>query len=160
MEKTQFELVKITSFVFKLERKNQFIKLDISNWRMSKVPKIPVQIDRRLDFSRPWFSEIRVQIKRLPNCSAMKWICNIQPAENDLQNGLTIFMRGFTVAFWCRPTLFKSENGWQKIEKVPIPLPRASRNFPDVKTRNEKKIYNSTLEIIPFIRFGKQMDRT
>ena len=23
------------------------IKLDISNWRMSKLPKIPVQIDRR-----------------------------------------------------------------------------------------------------------------
>ena len=55
--------------------------------------------------------------------------------------------------------MFESENGWQKIEQVPIPLPRASRNFPNVKTRNEKKIYNSTLEIIPFIRFGKQMDR-
>ena len=37
-------------------------------------------------------------------------------------------------------TLFESENEWQKIEQVPIPLPRASRNFPDVKTRNEKKI--------------------
>ena len=29
-------------------------------------------------------------------------------------------------------TLFKSENERQKIE--PVPLPRASRNFPDVKT--------------------------
>ena len=57
-------------------------------------------------------------------------------------------------------TLFESGNERQKIEPVPIPLPRASRNFPDVKTRNEKKIYNWTLEIIPFIRFGKQMDRT
>ena len=28
---------------FKLGKK---IKLDISNWRMSKIPKIPVQIDR------------------------------------------------------------------------------------------------------------------
>ena len=34
-------------------------------------------------------------------------------------------------------TLFESENERQKIEPVPIPLPRASRNFPDVKTRNE-----------------------
>jgi hypothetical protein len=57
-------------------------------------------------------------------------------------------------------TLFESENERQKIEPVPILLPRASRNFPDVKTRNEKKIYNWTSEITPFIRFGKQMDRT
>jgi hypothetical protein len=56
--------------------------------------------------------------------------------------------------------LFDSENERQKIEPVPIPLPRASRNFPDVKTRNKKKFYNWTSEIIPFIRFGKQMDRT
>jgi hypothetical protein len=57
--------------------------------------------------------------------------------------------------------LFESENEWQKIEQVPLPLPRASRNFPNVKTRNAKKdIYNWTSEIIPFIRFGKQMDRT
>ena len=34
-------------------------------------------------------------------------------------------------------TLLESENERQKIEPVPIPLPRASRNFPDVKTRNE-----------------------
>ena len=54
--------------------------------------------------------------------------------------------------------MFESENERQKIEPVPIPLPRASRNFPDVKTRNEKKIYNWTSKIIVFIRFGKQMD--
>ena len=40
-----------------------------------------------------------------------------------------------------------------------IPLPRASRNFPDVKTRNEKNFHNWTSEIIPIIHFGKQMDR-
>ena len=34
-------------------------------------------------------------------------------------------------------TLFESENERQKIEQVPIPLPRASRNVPDVKTRND-----------------------
>ena len=55
-------------------------------------------------------------------------------------------------------TLFERENEREKIEPVPILLPRASRNFPDVKTRNEKKFYNWTSEIIPFIRFGKQMD--
>ena len=55
------------------------------------------------------------------------------------------------------PTLFESENERQKIEPVPIPLPRASRNFPDVKTRNEIFFHNWTSEIIPFIRFGMQM---
>ena len=34
-------------------------------------------------------------------------------------------------------TLF--ENEWQRTKPVPIPLPRACRNFPKVKTRNEKK---------------------
>ena len=57
-------------------------------------------------------------------------------------------------------TLFESENERQKIEPVPILLPRASRNFPDVKTRNEKYFHNLTLEIISFIRFGMQMDGT
>ena len=57
-------------------------------------------------------------------------------------------------------TLFESENERQKIEPVPIPLLRASRNFPDVKTRNEIFFHNWTSEIIPFIRFGMQMDGT
>ena len=57
-------------------------------------------------------------------------------------------------------TLFESENERQKIEPVPIRLPRASRNFPDVKTRNENFFHNWTSEIIPFIRFGMQMDGT
>ena len=35
--------------------------------------------------------------------------------------------------------MLDSENEWQKIEQVPIPLRRAFRNFPNVKTRNEKK---------------------
>ena len=34
-------------------------------------------------------------------------------------------------------TLFESENERQKIEPVPILLPRASRKLPDVKTRND-----------------------
>ena len=55
-------------------------------------------------------------------------------------------------------TLFETER--QKTKPVPIPLHRASRNFPDVKTRNDFFFYNWTLEIIPFICFGKQMDRT
>ena len=57
-------------------------------------------------------------------------------------------------------TLFESENERQKIEPVPIPLPRAFRNCPDVKTRNEFFFHNWTSEIIPFIHFGMQMDRT
>jgi hypothetical protein len=39
-------------------------------------------------------------------------------------------------------TLFKSENEWQKTEQVPIPLLMASRNFPNVKVRNEMFFYN------------------
>jgi hypothetical protein len=54
--------------------------------------------------------------------------------------------------------LFETENERQKTKLVPIPLPRASRNFPDVKTRNNFFFYNWISEIIPFIHFGKQMD--
>ena len=57
-------------------------------------------------------------------------------------------------------TSFKNENEWQKTEPVPIPLPGASRNVPNVKTRNNFFFYNCTSEIIPFIHFGKQMDGT
>ena len=57
-------------------------------------------------------------------------------------------------------TLYESENERQKIEPVSIPLPRASRNFPDVKTRNRFFFHNWTSDIIPFIRFGMQMDGT
>ena len=56
--------------------------------------------------------------------------------------------------------MFEKENKRQKTKQVPIPLPRASRNFPDVKTKNEIFFYNWTSEIIPLIRFGKQMDWT
>ena len=56
-------------------------------------------------------------------------------------------------------TLFESENERQKIEPVPIPLFRATRNFLDVKTKNDFFFHNWTSEIIPFIRFGMQMDR-
>jgi hypothetical protein len=52
------------------------------------------------------------------------------------------------------------ENEWEKTEQAPIPLPSASRNFPDVKTRNKNVFYNWTSEITPFIHFVKQMDRT
>ena len=40
---------------------------------------------------------------------------------------------------WTFHTLFESENERQKIEPAPILLPRASRNFTNVKTRKEKK---------------------
>ena len=57
-------------------------------------------------------------------------------------------------------TLFENEDKWQETKPVPIPLPKASRNFPNVKTRNGKNFYNWTSEIIPFINLGKQMDGT
>ena len=57
-------------------------------------------------------------------------------------------------------TLFESKNERQKIEPVHIPLPRASRNFPEVKTRNGFFFHNWTSEIILFIRLGMQMDGT
>ena len=56
-------------------------------------------------------------------------------------------------------TLFETENERQKTKPVPNPLPRASSNFADVKTRNENFFYDWTSEIISFICFGKQMDR-
>jgi len=48
LEKNSVLTGKNIQFVFKLGKKIQFIKLDISNWKMSKNPKIPVQIDRRI----------------------------------------------------------------------------------------------------------------
>ena len=38
-------------------------------------------------------------------------------------------------AFRFNCTLFENENEWQKTEPVSISLPRASRNFPNVKAR-------------------------
>ena len=54
--------------------------------------------------------------------------------------------------------LFENENEQQKTKPVPILIPMASRNFPNVKAR--KKIYNWTSKIIPFIHLGKEMDRS
>ena len=52
---------------------------------------------------------------------------------------LTCLIWNHTLAFadCYEGTLFESENERQKIEPVQIPLSRASRNFPDVKTRND-----------------------
>ena len=38
------------------------------------------------------------------------------------------------IDFLTSSTLFENENEWQKTKPVPIPFPRASRNFPNVKT--------------------------
>ena len=59
------------------------------------------------------------------------------------------------ILLFYSPHCSKLKLNGKTTKPVPIPLPRASRNFPDVKTR-----YNWTSEIIPFIRLGKQMDRT
>jgi hypothetical protein len=58
------------------------------------------------------------------------------------------------------PQCSKIKMKGKKTKQVPNPLPRASRNFPDVRTRNEIFFHNWTSEIIPFIHFGKQMDGT
>ena len=42
----------------------------------------------------------------------------------------------YILSILCYITFFGTENEWQKTKPVPISLPRASRNFPDVKTRN------------------------
>ena len=41
------------------------------------------------------------------------------------------------------PTLFENENEWQKTEPVPIPHIRASKNFPDLKTRKKILVLTS-----------------
>ena len=56
--------------------------------------------------------------------------------------------------------MFENYNEWQKTEQVPILIPRATRNFPNAKTRNKKKFDNWTLEIIPFIQYPIPMDWT
>ena len=40
----------------------------------------------------------------------------------------------------CKCTLFESENELQNNKQVTITLSRASRNFLDIKTRNETKV--------------------
>jgi hypothetical protein len=51
--------------------------------------------------------------------------------------------------------LFETENERQKTKPVPISLPRASRNFLNVKTRNEFFFYNWASQITPFICFAQ-----
>ena len=58
---------------------------------------------------------------------------------------------------WLLHTLFEIENEWQKTEQVPISFPRASRNFSE-KQENSIFFYNWTSEMIPFIRFGQDLD--
>ena len=43
--------------------------------------------------------------------------------------------------------MFENKNERKKTKQVQIPLPRASRNFPDVKTSNEIFFHNWTSEI-------------
>jgi hypothetical protein len=65
-------------------------------------------------------------------------------------HAVVVFGLGYNFLFKSANfTMFESENEWQKIEQVPIPPPRASWNFPDVKTRNEKKSINRLLKTGP-----------
>jgi hypothetical protein len=54
----------------------------------------------------------------------------------------------------------ETENEWQKTEPVPILLLRGARSFFDAKKMKKKKILAWTSEIIQFIRYPIQMDRT
>jgi hypothetical protein len=54
----------------------------------------------------------------------------------------------------------ETENEWQKTEPVPILLLRGARSFFDAKKIKKKKLLPWTSEIIQFIRYPIQMDRT
>ena len=64
---------------------------------------------------------------------------------------------GSTNHAWCTPG--ETENEWQKTKPVPIPLLRGARSFFDAK-KMKKKMLAWTSEIIQFIRYSVQMDRT
>ena len=68
-------------------------------------------------------------------------VIQIQPDNNFRTLKKQSCMDGHSIydCFKCLAihTLFESVNERQKIEPVPIPLPRASRNSPDVKTKND-----------------------
>ena len=54
----------------------------------------------------------------------------------------------------------ETENEWQKTEPVPISLLRGARSFFDAKKMQKKILLAWTSEIIQFIRYPIQMDRT
>ena len=54
----------------------------------------------------------------------------------------------------------ETENEWQKTEQVPILLLRGARSFFDAKKMKKKILLAWTSEIIQFIRYPIQMDRT
>ena len=58
------------------------------------------------------------------------------------------------------PTLCYNESEWKKIEQVPIPLPKAASSLSDAKKMKKKFLSWWTAEIIQFIRYLIQMDRT
>jgi hypothetical protein len=57
-------------------------------------------------------------------------------------------------------TLCYIESEWKKIEQVPIPLPKAASSLSEAKKMKNKFLSRWTAEIIQFIRYLIQMDRT
>ena len=57
-------------------------------------------------------------------------------------------------------TLWENENERQKTEQVPIPLPRAAGSCFEAKKMKKIFLLAWTSEIIQFIQYPIQMDRT
>ena len=95
----------------------------------------PIQIDGQEDPNLPCYEMTQ----------DMELKFTFHPASEEKRSSFTCPASDFiwkyelqlTTGTYLLNTLFESENGRQKIEPVPIPRPRASRNFPNVKTRNE-----------------------
>ena len=79
-------------------------------------------------------------------------------SRNDLITLCKLY-RKYTLGTYTTNCSKMKMNG-KKTEPVPIQLPKASTNFPNLKTRNDFFFYNWTSKIIPFIHLGKQMDWT
>ena len=77
---------------------------------------------------------------------------------------IQIFMKNMgshiSIFFIYYITPGETENEWQKTEPVPIPLLRGARSFFDAKKMKKKILLAWTSEIIKFIRYPIQMDRT
>ena len=67
---------------------------------------------------------------------------NLQITNSNTTNFIPIVLKFILLEFVLVETV-ETENEWQKTEPVPIQLPRASMNFPDVKSRNVIFFYNS-----------------
>ena len=66
----------------------------------------------------------------------------------------------YLLGFIKQVTLCYNESEWKKNEQVPIPLSKAASSLSDAKKMKKKILSRWTAEIIQFIRYLIQMDRT